>query len=427
MAVAETSLWMHYLIDAGESISLAGLAFIAAAGFYLASTQRLRASLPLTLPWLLFPIITQGDQIIDNLSIGWMRLVVHVLLALIFSGPVAIVVLAARYGLAPGPGGRVRRIPAWLASTVPGVRLLADGQARAGSAVFAAFLLTLEILMAVQFLGTLMVITLIAMIWLALGYVFSAGPELVDAARHRRRERVAGLILTAGVLLSAGLFFGFKHRPGAYQGSPAAFMDPAQQDAAFQLDRLPVPPGPIVSPPDPGAISVALTAYARALQELLAGYYILDRNYNYDFHNRLFVRSTPLLPQYRAAGLRRVRQATAMAEAAEGDFRAVRGSVTDQDPLAALMDDVRAYTAYSFARAPVLENMSAGFEQTEAGLQHATHLYEGEGKMLGVRLNDLLGKHRSVLSAAATASATSEFAQVSRSIYAAYENRIVGF
>ena len=28
MALAETNLWMHYLIDAGESISLVGLAFI---------------------------------------------------------------------------------------------------------------------------------------------------------------------------------------------------------------------------------------------------------------------------------------------------------------------------------------------------------------------------------------------------------------
>jgi hypothetical protein len=69
MAVAETSLWMHYLIDAGESISLLGLGFIVVAGVYLYSRKRLLLSLPLAIPWLLFPVITQGDQIIDNLSI----------------------------------------------------------------------------------------------------------------------------------------------------------------------------------------------------------------------------------------------------------------------------------------------------------------------------------------------------------------------
>jgi hypothetical protein len=81
MAIAETNLWMHYLIDAGESISLFGLLFVLGAGVYLYRVGRLAASLPLTLPWLLFPVITQGDQLIDNLSINWMRFVVHVLLA----------------------------------------------------------------------------------------------------------------------------------------------------------------------------------------------------------------------------------------------------------------------------------------------------------------------------------------------------------
>ena len=70
MALAETNLWLHYLIDAGESISLIGLAFIVVAGCYLYSRRRLLLSLPLAVPWLLFPVITQGDQIIDNLSIN---------------------------------------------------------------------------------------------------------------------------------------------------------------------------------------------------------------------------------------------------------------------------------------------------------------------------------------------------------------------
>ncbi len=74
----------------------------------------------------------------------------------------------------------------------------------------------------------------------------------------------------------------------------------------------------------------------------------------------------------------------------------------EDDPLAALLDDVRAYAAFTFDRAPVLERMSAEFERTEAGLQHATHLYEGEGKVLGVRLAEMLAKHDRVLTAPET-------------------------
>jgi hypothetical protein len=427
MAVAETSLWMHYLIDAGESISLAGLAFIAAAGVYLFTRRQLSASLALTLPWLLFPVITQGDQIIDNLSINWMRLIVHVLLGLIFGMPVAIAVIGARWALTPRAGRPPAEPPSWLAVVLPGARQFAAGRVREGGAVLAAFLLTLETWVAVQFLGTLMVITLILMIWAVLAYGFAPAPADDAGAGDGRSERAALIALVAGVLLSAGLFFGFKNRPGAYQGSPAALMDPARQDAAFQLDRIAVPVAAVVSPPDPGAIDRALAGHATALEELLAGYYILDRNYNYDFHNRLFLRSTPLAPDYRAAGLRRVERAGQLGAEADAAYRAVRGSVGDVDPIAALMDDVRAYAAYAIARAPVLERMSTGFEQTPAGLQHATHIYEGEGKMLGVQLRALVDKHRAVLSSAAVQSATAEFTRISNGIYDAYANRIVGF
>ena len=108
MAVAETNLWMHYLIDAGEFVSLAGLGFITLAGLYLFRRGQLAASLPLVFPWLLFPVITQGDQLIDNLSINSMRVICHVLLAAIFATPVAVVVLAARYGAGSNERLRVR-------------------------------------------------------------------------------------------------------------------------------------------------------------------------------------------------------------------------------------------------------------------------------------------------------------------------------
>jgi hypothetical protein len=160
---------------------------------------------------------------------------------------------------------------------------------------------------------------------------------------------------------------------------------------------------------------------------LLAGYYILDRNYNYDFHNRLFLRSTPLLPNYRSAGLRLASDAAHLRGEADAAAGTARATLRDDDPLAALLDDVGAYTAFTFDRAPVLERMSAEFERTEAGLQHATHLYEGEGKVLGVQLDAILTKHDAVISSPATAVVTGEFVTIARSIHEAYANRIVGF
>jgi hypothetical protein len=107
MSVTETSLKGQYLIDQGEYLSLVGLAFILIAGLYLHRRGRLAASLPLVFPWLLYPVITQGDQIIDNLSITWMRIVVHVLLALIFAMPVA-----EKNGIsAPSPNATSPRSP----------------------------------------------------------------------------------------------------------------------------------------------------------------------------------------------------------------------------------------------------------------------------------------------------------------------------
>jgi hypothetical protein len=426
MAVAETSLWMHYLIDAGESISLVGLAFILGAGIYLYAKGRLLASLPFALPWLLFPVITQGDQIIDNLSIGWMRLISHVLLGALFGFPVAVFVLAFRYMLGPKADGRPRRLPGW-AAIVPGLRQMSDGRFREGGATLATLLLVLEMWVAVRFLGLLMVTTLIVMIWAVLAYGF-AGPTATAAnGGDRRSERFALVALLLGVMVSVGLFVGFKNRPGAYQGSPSYFMDPAQQDAGFRLDRVAVPGRPPVLPPNADAVRAALTTYGRAFERLLAGYYVLDRNYNYHFHNELFMRSTPLLPEYRKAGLARVAEAEALRREADRLAVSARPALPEDDPLGALLDDVAAYAEYTFQRAPVLEGMSEGFEMTRAGLQHATHLYEGEGKVLGVRLDEILEKHRQVLDAAVVQPVTGEFAAISKSVHDAYANRIVGF
>ena len=97
------------------------------------------------------------------------------------------------------------------------------------------------------------------------------------------------------------------------------------------------------------------------------------------------------------------------------------------DELAALLDDVRSYVAFNFDRGPLLEQMSGRFQETKAGLQHAAHLYEGEGKFLSSRLHEITEKHHEVLAAPAVAPVTAEFNRISRAVYEAYEQRIVGF
>ena len=82
---------------------------------------------------------------------------------------------------------------------------------------------------------------------------------------------------------------------------------------------------------------------------------------------------------------------------------------------------------FNFERAATLERMTAEFERTKSGLQHAAHIYEGEGKVLGVRLTELTAKHRAALTAPAAEQVTADFLTISRAIHKAYEARIVGF
>ena len=424
LALAETNLWLHYLIDAGEYFSLLGLAFILVAGVVLHRQSRLVPSLPLAAPWLLFPLITQGDQIIDNLSINAMRIVTHLLLAAIFATPVAAVVVAARSLLL---SRRTSVRPRWLRA-VPGLRALAEGRAREGTAMLAASLLVCEIWLAVEYLGALMVATLIVMtlgvlLWGSLSPSSNTGTDL---PRRARMERSALTGLLAGVIVSLGLFVGFKNRPGAYQGSPSFLMDPDQQTSGYRMDRIAVPAGAIVLPaPEP--LRGAFTGYGRTLRHLLDGYYILDRNYTWHFHNELFLRNTPLLPNYRAAALTTIAEASAMKVDADTAAASARAALTDDNPMAALLDEVRAYAAFNFDRAARIGSMSAEFERSAAGLQHAAHLYEGEGKVLGMVLSDILRKHRHAIESPAAAEVTGQFAADARDIFHAYARRIVGF
>lgn len=427
LAVAETSVTVAWLVDTrGEFISLFGVAFIVLAGLVVWRQGRLSASLPLVLPWLLYPIVTQGDQIIDNLSIDVMRTVTNVLLVAIFAAPVAVIVIAARALFDPA-GRSPREVPAGL-GLVPGVRQLAAGQRRQGTALLAAVLFAVEIPLALLYVGALLIYSLVAIVVAAL--VWACQPELAvrDVAReHARAERFALGVLLVGAVVSAGTFVIYRNAPGAYQGSPSFFMDPAQQDKNYRMDRVQVPagdPGPLASPE---AVRDALTGSVRAFERLLAGYDLLARNYTWDFHNELFLRATPLVPEYRRVGLAHVAEALTLQAGAAAKLAAARAQVPDGDPLAALLDDLAGYAALNFTRAPTLEHMSLSFERTRAGLQHAAHLYEGEAKYLGDGLAAIVRKHARVVDAPALSGVMREFVLTSRTIHDAYASRIVGF
>ncbi len=426
LAVAETNLRAHYLIDQGEFISIIGLVFIIGAGFVLFARRQLFVSLPLVFPWLLYPIVTQGDQIIDNLPINPMRVVVHVLLAAIFATPVAVIVLAARRLLEPREG-RPGHAPSWSA-LFPGLRAIAQGRLRQGTMLLASSLMVLEMWLADQYLGTLMIVTLIVMILPALLVASLQEPQRESGAGRRPpSESLALAILLIGAAISGGAYFGYKNRPGAYQGSPSFFMDPKEQSSNYQLDRIAVPSRTPELPASPDMARQALTAYGHTLERLLAGYHILDRNYTYDFHNELFLRHTPLVPNYRQAGLTLVTEARALRADADAKAAVARAALRDDDPLAALLDDVRDYVAFNFNRAPTLEKLSGEFEKTPAGLQHAAHLYEGESKFLGSRLAEILQKHHAVVESSTLASVTNEFASTTRALRDAYAHHVVGF
>ncbi|TAK17226.1 MAG: hypothetical protein EPO35_03505 [Acidobacteria bacterium] len=426
MAVTETSQWGHYLIDKGEAISLFGLAFILAGGFVLYRQGRLRVSLPFALPWLLYPVITQGDQIIDNLSITSMQVICQVLLTLIFWVPIAVLVLAAKFGLQP-KAGQPARTRAWTA-LVPGLRWIEQGRVREGSAVMTLALLTLEIWVAYRLLGAYMVATLIALILLVLWRLVH-GRDSAAPSAFVRSEASALVMLLVGIAVSFGLYIGYKNRPGAYQGSPSYLFDPSQPDAGYKLDAIKIPTAPDAAPAGAAAddASQLLGGYADALQELANGYYILDRNYTHHFHNVLFARSWPILPNFRAVALSRIADARRHATAVGASSERVHAELAQSPGLVALIDEMEAFLKFNFERAALLETLSAKFIETNDGLQHAAHIYEGEGKLVGMQLGDILKKHAAVLDAPNQSAVVARFKSVTAAIYDAYKDRVVGF
>lgn len=426
MAVTETSQWGHYLIDKGEVISLAGLAFITAAGIVLYRQGGLRVSLPFALPWLLYPVITQGDQIIDNLSITAMQVICQILLTLIFWVPIAVLVLAAKFGLQPR-AGQAPKTRGWTA-LIPGLRWIEQGRVREGSAVMSVSLLALEVWVAYRLLGAFMVATLIVLIVIVLWRLVHGRDDQQPNA-WAKSEGTALVLLLVGVALSFGLYIGYKNRTGAYQGSPSYLFDPSQSDAGYKLGAITVAPltDATLSADATAEANALLTQYAASLQELTDGYYILDRNYTWHFHNVLFARSWPILPNFRAVALERIAAARRTWVTAGESSAKVHASLAGQPALISLVDETELFLKFNFDRAALLETMSAKFVETNDGLQHAAHLYEGEGKLVGMQLGDILKKHEAALSAPNLGTALSEFKRVTSAIFDAYKDRVVGF
>jgi hypothetical protein len=363
-------------VDRGEYVSIAGVGFIAAVGVYLHRHAALKPALPLFIPWLLYPVLTQGDQLIDNLTINQMRLVSHVILAVIFAAPVIVAVIGTEH--------------LW--------RPLSRQQLR----LFVASALLLEAVVAYVFLGGFMLFTLALMA--ALFFVASAAN-----LSFRFTESTAFGFMIAAVVVSVGLFFAFKNRPGAYQGSPAAFMDPSQKDAIYDLSSVPASADTKDSP----EIQQVLAGYGDVLKGIVHAYWLMDRNYNYAFHNELFWRATPVVPDFRRKALQEILTMRALAAVVDQ-----RADVLREKP--ALVEELRAFVAFNLRRASTLERMSLGFEGTKAGLQHATHLYEGEGKMVDVLLTAIIEKHDASLRAP-------RFMAAAHEVHKTYGNRIIGF
>jgi hypothetical protein len=380
-----------------------------AAGLHLHRERRLRRSLPLVLPWVLYPVVTQGDQLIDNLNIDQMRVIVHAILALLFGGPVAVLVLAATQA-------------GWIGGQSP----------RARGALLAVALLVLEMFVAHYYLGTLMVLTLAALTVGVLAYLWRvvADPSFrLFRADGAAADRWALYALVGGCVLSLTMYVGYRNRPGAYQGSPHYFHDPSQRDAAYSMTAIAVPSmaPPAVEPAVANQARDVLQTYGTVLEELLGAYYVMDRNYNYWFHNELFLRNTPVAPGFREASLRRIEAARSRAAEADARLTSLRAALPATHPLLAPVEEAAAYVQFNLRRAAILERMTAEFEQTKAGLQHATHLYEGEGKAIGSVLAEVLSKHERTIEDRSLAPATRPFVDAATRVRDAYANRIVGF
>jgi hypothetical protein len=287
-------------------------------------------------------------------------------------------------------------------------------------AMVAASLL-IEVWLAYAFLGWFMIATLgiISVLFSICAMARARGWVLSEV---RVTEQTALKVMVGGIVVSLAIFFGFKNRPGAYQGSPAAYMDPFQSDAIYDTSsvQLQATRSVALDPAVASAVHEALTNYGNVLKALVHAYWIMDRNYNYSFHNELFWRRTAIVPQFRQKALDEIEGARQLARATDESLAQWRSSVPAEAAAGPLLDEIKRFVDYNLRRAKTLEEMSAGFEQTKAGLQHATHLYEGEGKMLDDLFLRIVSKHKESLNGSALVAAADQ-------VHQTYGNRIIGF
>ena len=403
MAFAETSLIGHFLVDRGERLSLLGLCFACGYALVLYRRKRLKQSLPLMAPWLLYPLITQADQLIDNLAIGQMRLISHLFLALLFALP--IVCLAQFLSRS-----RTFRVGREAMATVLGCCLL------------------VEAWLAHRFIGEIMIALVVVGGIATLLTLELAGRRSIRPSSALTERTAFGATLAAASI-AAGAFFLFSALPGSYQGSPHYYHDPTHPRGLYDLSL--VSPGLPLNPREYGDLlepaSRWLAEAGRAFESLLGAYYSLDRSYNTSFHNALFLRKDPFNPDFRVRALAVIEDIRGRGLSLLESERTLLMDLPKGSALATLIEDTAGFLDYSLERAAILETETARFERTEAGLQHATHMYEGEGKVLGEVLADLVSKHHEGLQPLGEDKHLDSFLSSVDAVRSAYADRIVGF
>ena len=277
-----------------------------------------------------------------------------------------------------GPPWRPR--PGWRGARAPQI---ADGRRREGSAILAATLLVLEMWVAEQYLGTLMIVTLIVMIVLVL--------DGTARCRHLLRRTTWKNVATRNASPWAYRWWACSC-PAPPISCTATRRGPTRAAPASSWIRRRGQELPDKSHPGPGWLRATSGGPADSCAPpwrrtrarsigFLPAIHLLNRNYTYDFHNELFLRTHRWCPTIVRLGSSWSRRPRRFASRADEHTRARARRWPPATRWRGCSMIFRAYLAFNFDRAPVLEQMSAGFERTEAGLQHAAHLYEGESKV----------------------------------------------
>jgi hypothetical protein len=224
--------------------------------------------------------------------------------AAIFATPVAVIVLAARYVLAPKARTSLRTWDSVFSGTSPARRrTFARGYRRSGGGVLAA-----EMWLADQYLGTLMIVTVIPDTVRAAVRIAGVGQPDVHARVHATRRWRSPCSWSASVF-SAAASFGYKNRSRARIRESDGLHGSSQPESGYSLDRVPVP-GSTPRASRSGGTRSAWSLCARA-RAVMGGYHIVDRNLLTTSTTTVHA-DTPLLPNYRASRYQKVEEARAL-------------------------------------------------------------------------------------------------------------------